>query len=96
MLCPGCLKASKINCLKLPYFVDRRSRDNKIQTNKIINKVDNVDPNKFLSFSAMQHGYAARQSDFVPGNEVLPSLGLSRKQCKLELWTDSLQCVVES
>ena len=45
-----------------------------IQTYKI-NKVDNVDPNKFFSFSSMQHGHATRQSAYVTGNEALLSQG---------------------
>ena len=50
----------KLLQLKLPSLIDRRSRGDMIQTYKIVNKVDNVDPNKFFTFSAMQHGHATR------------------------------------
>ena len=75
----------KLLQLKLPSLIDRRSRGDMIQTYKIVNKVDNVDPNKFFTFSAMQHGHATRQAASITGTKALPSLGLSRTQCKLEL-----------
>ena len=67
-----------------------------IQTHKIINKVDNVDPNKFFIFSAMQQCHATRQTTSITGTKTLPSLGLFRIQCKLELRNNFFsQCVVE-
>ena len=59
-----------------------------------MNKVDNVNKNKFTSFFSMQHGHATRKSAYVTGNEELPSLGLSRKQCKLELRTNFISQLV--
>ena len=41
----------KLSQLKLPSLIDRRLRGDLIQTYKIINKIDNVDPNKWFQFS---------------------------------------------
>ena len=54
-----------------------------IQTYKFVNKVNDV--NTFFCFSAMQHGHATRQAASISSNKSLPSPGLSRNQCKLEL-----------
>ena len=75
----------KLLQLKLPSLVDRRMRGDMIQTYKFVNKVDDVDATKFFHFSSMQHGHATRQAASISGNEAVPSLGLSRSQCKLEL-----------
>ena len=58
--------------------------------------MDDVDPNKFFTFFAMQHDHATRQAASITGAKALPSLGLSRTQCKLELRNNFLsQRVVE-
>ena len=75
----------KLLQLKLPTLVDRRRWGDMIQTYKLVNEVDDVDANKFFPFSSMQHGHATRQVASISGNEALPSLGLSRNQCKLRV-----------
>ena len=47
-----------------------------IQTYKFVNKVDDVDANKFFHFSSMQHGHATRQATSISGYEAVPSLGI--------------------
>ena len=86
----------KLVQLKLPSLLDGRSRVDMIQRYKMVNKVDDVEPNKFFTLSAMQHGHATREAASITGTKALPSLGLSRTQCKLDLWNNFFsQRVVE-
>ena len=56
-----------------------------IQTFKIVNKIDDVDPSDFFTFSTAQHSHATRQAATVTESATWPSLGLSQGPCKLEL-----------
>ena len=56
-----------------------------IQTFKIVNKIDDVEPSDFFTFSTAQHSHATRQAATVTETATLPSLGFSQGPCNLEL-----------
>ena len=77
--------SEKLAELKLLSLADRRLRGDMIQTFKIVNKIDDVDPSDFFTFATSQHSYATRQAATVTESATLPSLGLSQGPCNLEL-----------
>ena len=77
--------SEKLAELKLLSLADRRSRGDMIQTFKIVNKIDDVEPSDFFTFSTAQHSHATRQAATVTESATLPSLGLSQGPCNLEL-----------
>ena len=52
----------KLRLLKLPSLTSRRVRGDMIQTFKIVNRLDNVDPNNYFQFAADHHNHATRQA----------------------------------
>lgn len=52
----------KLKALNLPSLTERRERGDMIQTFKIINQIDNVDPANYFTMSAAQHNHATRHA----------------------------------
>ena len=83
----------KISILKLPSLTARRERGDMIQTFKIVNRLDNVDPNDYFQFSADHHNHATRQAANLIVNEnnenvPVPSANLVKPNGNQDLRTN--------
>ena len=74
--------SEKLRLLNLPALTARRERGDMIQTYKIINRIDNVDPAMYFEFAANQHNHATHQGAFIEApqpnkaNVAIPTLNL--------------------
>ena len=83
--------AEKLSTLNLPSLTARRERGDMIQTFKIVNQIDNVDPKNYFQFSATQHNHATRQGAFIEAalphqdNVPIPTTNLVVQNGNLDL-----------
>ena len=77
--------SEKLLALKLLSLKDRRMRGDMIQTYKIVNKIDYVDPDAYFKFTSNQHDHATRQAAAVTTTSVEPTFCLSEGPCRLDL-----------
>ena len=78
----------KLLILKLPSLQQRRLRGDMLQTFKIVNQIDDIDPNIFFRFSSSTHRHATRLASSINEETLIaePSYGLCyRSRSNLEL-----------
>ena len=81
----------KLSTLKLPSLITRRERGDMIQTFKIVNRLDNVDPANYFEFVANHHNHATRQGAVIEApiphedNVVIPTTNLVVQNGNLDL-----------
>ena len=83
--------SDKLTILKLPSLITRRERGDMIQTFKIINRLDNVDPANYFEFVANHHNHAKRQGVVIEApiphedNVAIPTTNLVVQNGNLDL-----------
>ena len=77
----------KLKQLRMYSLENRRTCGDMIETYKILHQIEDVDPNTFLSMSSTNHTHGTRQAITVSedGSSTLPTLGLLKGRCRLEL-----------
>lgn len=77
----------KLRQLNMYSLKDRRTRGDMIETFKIINRIENVEPSTFFSLSSSLHTHATRQAASVSedGSTTIPVDGLIRGPSRIDL-----------
>ena len=75
----------KLESLKLLSLAERRHRGDMIETFKLLHNIEDVDASKFFTISSNIHDHATRQSTTITDDVAVPTYGLVKGPCKLEL-----------
>jgi ribonuclease P/MRP protein subunit RPP40 len=77
----------KLKQLKMYSLQDRRTRGDMIETYKIVNRIEDVEPSTFFSIASDHHNHATRQAVTISddGYTTTPANGLLRGQSRSEL-----------
>ena len=75
----------KLRQIDLPTLVDRRQRGDMIQTFKIVNQIDDVDPSTWFQFSSDSHRPMRGNAEIAEDGTVKKKLTLKGRTCNTEL-----------
>ena len=75
----------KLQQIGLPTLVDRRNRGDMIQTFKIVNQIDNVDPNTWFQFQSDTHRPLRGNTEISDDGNVRKKLTLKGRHSNIEL-----------
>ena len=75
----------KLESLILLSPAERRHRGDMIETFKLLHNIEDVDASKFFTISSNIHDHATRQSTTITDDVAVPTYGLVKGPCKLEL-----------
>ena len=75
----------KLAAMNLPTLVDRRARGDLIETFKIVNGLDRVNPDKFFTKSAGSHPHATRSTTVIDGGISEDTLNFVKPLSRLAL-----------
>lgn len=75
----------KLRQIGLPTLVDRRNRGDMIQTFKIVNQIDNVDPNTWFQFQSDTHRPLRGNTEIADDGNVRKKLTLKGRHSNTEL-----------